>query len=219
MSAVAIDGPAGAGKSTVARAVARALGWRYVDTGAMYRALAYVALQRDVDPSDAGALERLARAVRIDVDDGRVAVDGEDVTGMIRSPDVTSASSRVSSHAGVRAALVERQRALARDGDVVMEGRDIGSTVLPDAPVKVFLTANLAERARRRVVQLGLPQDASTLARVSAAIGERDEADASRASSPLARAPDAVVIDSSSQAADAVARRIVELVRRRLGAG
>ena len=159
---IAIDGPAGSGKSTIGEQLAHHLGYLYIDTGAMYRALAWLSLQRGVSISDAAALERLAREADIEIsrpliDDGRqytVTVNGHDVTWDIRSPEVTRAVSTVSAHPGVRAVLIARQRALAQSGDVVMVGRDIGAVVLPDAELKIYLTASAAERARRRYAEL-----------------------------------------------------------------
>ncbi|HYP23700.1 MAG TPA: (d)CMP kinase, partial [Actinomycetota bacterium] len=163
MAALAIDGPAGAGKSTVARAVARALGWRYVDSGAMYRALALAALRAGVDPADEDAVGSLAETAEIDLDGTRVWLEGTDVSERIRASDVTKIVSTVAANPRVRSALLGKQRALAETSDVVMEGRDIGSAVLPRAEFKVYLTAAPAERARRRALEQGLPQDDSTL--------------------------------------------------------
>ena len=206
MTAIAIDGPAGAGKSTVARAVAARLGYRYVDTGAMYRALALAAIERGVD--DSPALADLASSIVLGSRDGRTLLDGADVTERIRAADVTAKVSTVAAHPEVRTALVAHQRRVAAAENVVMEGRDIGSAVLPDAPLKVFLSASLEERARRRALEMGEASED-----VKAAIGERDLADSRRAASPLIRADDAVHIDTTGRTIDEVVDEIVELAR------
>src|SRR5688572_29709110 len=157
---IAIDGPAGAGKSTVARGAAEALGFTYLDSGAMYRCVALAALERGVDLDDGEELGELARGMRIEVDDGSVRVDGTDVGGRIRTPEVSQAASRVAPHRQVREALVRRQRELIDSGRYVAEGRDIGTVVSPDAPLKVYLTADESERARRRAAENGEPVDA-----------------------------------------------------------
>ncbi|MGH2752808.1 MAG: (d)CMP kinase [Actinomycetota bacterium] len=204
MTAIAIDGPAGAGKSTVAAEVARRLGFRYVDTGAMYRAIALAALDAGVDGGP--QLVALARGLRLSTVGERIVLDGTDVTDRIRAPDVTAMVSRVAADPEVRGALLELQRDAARREDVVMEGRDIGSAVLPDADVKVFLTATLEERARRRSLQGGEAEGD-----VIEAIRARDEADASRATSPLVQAENAVVIDSTGRSIEEVVDEIVAL--------
>jgi cytidylate kinase len=219
MTVLAIDGPAGAGKSTVGRAVARALGWRYVDTGAMYRAVALAALERGLDPDDAQALERLAPSLHIEVGGDGVALDGVDVSERIRRPDVTRAVSTVSAHRGVRAALTEKQRSLSARGDVVMEGRDIGGLVAPDAAVKIFLTASLPERARRRARQLDGEEEPRRLEELQATLAARDAADAARAESPFTKAPGAIVIDSTGKDVGQIVDEIVTRVRTTLDQG
>ena len=194
---IAIDGPAGAGKSTVARAAAQRLGFTYLDTGAMYRAVAYRA-----GDGDAAAV---ARAVRLELGD-RVLADGEDVTERIREPWVSEAASHVSSDPAVREALVEQQRRILADGDWVAEGRDIGTVVAPDAAVKVFLTADPQERARRRAEELG--SDVEVVLREQAM---RDERDRSREVGPLAPAVDAVPVDTTGLSFDQVVEQIVTL--------
>jgi cytidylate kinase len=196
---VAIDGPAGAGKSTVARAVARALGATYLDSGAMYRCVALARLRGAAD----------ATAVAIELSD-RVTLDGQDVTEAIRAPEVTAEASRVSADPAVREALVAKQRALIADGDWVAEGRDIGTVVAPGAEVKVWLTAQPAERARRRAAQLGADVD-----EVLRDQRERDERDRTRRFSPMAKAPDAVEVDTTGLEVDEVVDRIVSLARAR----
>ncbi len=196
---VAIDGPAGAGKSTVARAVARALGATYLDSGAMYRCVALARLRGAAD----------ATAVAIELSD-RVTLDGQDVTEAIRAPEVTAEASRVSADPAVREALVAKQRALIADGDWVAEGRDIGTVVAPGAEVKVWLTAQPAERARRRAAQLGADVD-----EVLRDQRERDERDRTRRFSPMAKAPDAVEVDTTGLGIDEVVDRIVSLARTR----
>jgi cytidylate kinase len=219
---VAIDGPTAAGKSTVARAVARRLGLNYVDTGAMYRTIALAALRRGVDLADAAALERLATSLRIvceyDGDGERVHLDGEDVTTPIRGPEVSLASSVVSTVPAVRAALVARQRALAAAGGVVMEGRDIGTVVLPDADVKVYLDATLDTRAARRHAELSARGSSLSLDEVRHAEAERDSRDRGRAHSPLRPASDAVIIDTTTRSVSEVAEIIVRLARERMEA-
>lgn len=209
---VAIDGPSGSGKSTVARGVATALGLRYLDTGAMYRALTWLALQAGVPLSSVGELTALAERADLQVVADPAAptirADGTDVTAAVRGNDVTAAVSAVSAVPGVREAMVTRQRDLIGDGGIVVEGRDIGTTVAPDAPVKVFLVADSAARAQRRARQDGTAQ---SLAETEAALTRRDAADSTRTASPLAQAPDAVVIDSTSLDAAAVIARVVEL--------
>ena len=197
---VAIDGPAGAGKSTVARALAAALGFTYLDSGAMYRSVALAVRERDGRPAE------VARAANIGVGD-RVVLDGRDVTEAIRAPEVSEVASRVAADPGVREALVAKQRALLQDGDYVAEGRDIGTVVAPDAEVKVFLTASPKERARRRAAELG--GDPGT---VLADQTLRDERDRTRAHSPLEAAPGAVELDTTGLSVDQVVARIVELV-------
>jgi cytidylate kinase len=204
---VAIDGPAGAGKSTVARAVARALGYTYLDSGAMYRCVALLVLE------DAGAPAAVARALQMEMDDG-VVLAGHDVTEAIRAPRVSEAASRVARDPEVRAALVEKQRELIHQGRWVVEGRDIGTVVAPHAPVKVFLTASPEERARRRASEMG-----ADYATVLAEQTIRDEADQSRAHSPLQAAPGAVVLDTTALPFDEVVERIVALVRESESAG
>lgn len=223
---VAIDGPAGSGKSTVARAIAQQRGFTYLDTGAMYRSVALAALERGVALDDAEGLEGLARQIGISFGraaDGSqtVAVDGTDVTAQIREPRVDRAVSAVSAVPGVRSVMVALQRRLASAGDVVAEGRDIGTVVFPQAEVKVFLTADDLARARRRTAQnraraqavgSDAPEGALDEARVLADIVERDRRDASRAVSPLVAADDAVHIDSSAIAADEVVAQICALI-------
>ena len=203
---IAIDGPAGAGKSTVARAVARALGLTYLDSGAMYRCVALAALRAGAGLDDGAALGRLVRGLRVALADGRVSLDGEDVTEAIRAPEVSAAASRVSVHPEVREAMVERQRALIAAGDYVAEGRDIGTVVSPDATLKVFLTASDAERARRRAAETGEP-----LADVRAAQATRDARDREREHGALRAADDAVEIDTTGLSVDEVAARIADL--------
>ena len=210
---VAIDGPAGAGKSTVAREVAERLGFRYLDTGAMYRAVTHAALQGGVDPEDGGALAALVGAIGLEVHDGRIFVAGRDVSAAIRSDDVTRHVSTVAAHPAVRAALVSMQREVASRGDSVVEGRDIGSAVFPDADLKVFLTATRAERARRRARQLDLPDERPTIDRIARDIELRDTADATRDASPLVQPDDAYVVDTTELTFDEVVDTIVRLVR------
>lgn len=207
---VAIDGPAGAGKSTVARRLAHDLGFTYVDTGAMYRALTWLALERSVDLDDEDALVALARAERISLGAERVTITGLDVTDEIRTGRIESSVSSVSRHPGVRAVMREHQRELATAGDSVVEGRDIGTRVCPAAEVKVFLVADAGERARRRGAQRP-EDDESTLA---AELQRRDELDAAQ----MERAPDAILLDTTSLSADQVVERIAALVRERGGA-
>ncbi|MDR7421703.1 MAG: (d)CMP kinase [Armatimonadota bacterium] len=217
--AVAIDGPTAAGKSSVAREVARRLGYAYLDTGAMYRAVALAARRRGVALRDDQTLTRLARGLAIDFtgspDGGRVLADGEDVTDAIRSPVISEAASRVSTKPGVREAMVARQRVLAAAGGVVMEGRDIGTVVLPDAEVKVFLTASLEARAARRHAELLARGLAVTLDEVRRQVEDRDRRDETRAHSPLRPAPDAVVVDTTDLTLEQAIAAVLEVVRRR----
>ncbi len=214
---VAIDGPAGAGKSTVARTVARRLGVAYLDTGAMYRAITWLARERGVAPSDADALAGLARDNPIEIeptDDGdRVRVAGRDVTREIRLPEVAADVSEVSAHPGVRDEVVAAQRALLSQGSWVSDGRDVGTVVCPHADLKVFLTASLEERARRRRADLQRRGVEVAEPTVLEDVRRRDHLDSTRATSPLRIAPGAVVIDSSELEADDVADLVVQLVR------
>ena len=200
MTIVAIDGPAGAGKSSVARAVASELGFTYLDSGAMYRSVALAAHERHAEPA------AIAGDVRIEVGD-RVLLDGRDVTAEIRTPEVSEAASRAAADPAVRQAMVLEQRRMLGAGDWVAEGRDIGTVVAPDAEVKVFLTADPAERARRRAAELGI-KEATVLAEQTL----RDERDRSREHSPLAPADGAVVLDTTGMTLDQVTAAVVELV-------
>lgn len=203
---IAIDGPAGSGKSTVARAVAGRLGLPYLDTGAMYRSVAFAALQRRIDPEDADVVSRLAREIDIEVG-GTVLVDGVDATIEIRGPEVTRAVSAVAANPAVRAEMVARQREWAdRHGGGVVEGRDIGSVVFPGAQLKVYLTAADDERARRRAQEVrDLDYD-----QVAADIARRDHVDSTRSASPLAIAGDAVLIDTTGRPVDDIVDEILE---------
>jgi len=198
---VAIDGPAGAGKSSVARALADALGFTYLDSGAMYRAVGLMTLRHG------GAASDQAERLRLELGD-RVVANGEDVTEAIRAPEVTEAASFVATNPRVRAALVQKQRELLSSGDWVAEGRDIGTVVAPDAGVKVFLTASPEERARRRADEIGA--DVATVLRDQAL---RDAQDSSREHSPLEIAPGALELDTTGLSLDEVVERIVQLVR------
>ena len=195
---IAIDGPAGAGKSTVARAVADALGFTYLDSGAMYRCVALAELRGAADPIDC----------EIELANGHVTLDGEDVTEAIRTPQVSELASQVAARPEIRGQLVARQRAMLRSGDYVAEGRDIGTVVAPDAELKVFLTASPQERARRRAQQLGV--DVEQVLREQ---GERDTRDTSREHSPLQPAPDALRVDTTGLSVDEVAHKIVRLAQ------
>ena len=207
---IAIDGPAGAGKSTVARAVAKALGFTYLDSGAMYRAVALAALDRGIDPDDGERLGELAWELDIDFQGDTIRLGGKPVEGRIRSPEVTIAASRVSVHPQVRQAMVKRQRELIAAGSYVAEGRDIGTVVSPDSPLKVFLTANEEERARRRAAESGEP-----VTEVQEAIRDRDRRDRERPDSPLLAAEGSIDIDTTDLTPDQVVERIVALARDR----
>jgi cytidylate kinase len=214
---VAVDGPAGSGKSTVSRAVADALGLAVLDTGAMYRVVTLAALEAGVDLDDGATLGDLARTAAMDLDGG-VRLDGRDVRDAIRGPEVTAAVSRVSAHPTVREVLVARQRewATTRGGGVV-EGRDIGTVVFPDAPLKIYLTADEEERARRRQRDETAADRAADVATVVADLARRDRMDSTRAASPLTAADDAVVVDTTAMTREEVVAHVVDLAHRHLG--
>lgn len=214
---IAIDGPVGSGKSTLARRVAALMGYVYVDTGAMYRAMALKALRRGMSLDADAQLTALARETRIDLraqDSSQlVFLDGEDVTAAIRTPDVAQAASKVAINPGVRHVLVAEQRRAGQLGGVVMEGRDIGSVVFPDAGLKIFLTASAEIRAERRWHEHQQKGEAVDLTRTLEEIHERDRRDRERATSPLVRAADAIVVDSTAMDTEEVARLVVMLAR------
>jgi CMP/dCMP kinase len=219
---VAIDGPAGAGKSTVTMRVAAALGYFVVDTGALYRTVALVVERAGIDFDDAERVGPLAEAlvardaVKLEGDSrggSRVVLDGADVSTLIRTPSLSQGASRVSAQPRVRAALLELQRGAGRSGGVVLEGRDIGTIVFPDAEAKVFLTASVEERARRRYEELRASGADADLESVKRDVMERDQRDSTRPIAPLKKAADAVVVDSSELSIDQVVARIVEHVR------
>jgi cytidylate kinase len=213
---IAIDGPSGAGKGTVARAVARALSYRHVDTGAMYRAIAWKALREGIDLGNEEPIAILGSRAEFDLEQGRVRIDGNDVAKAIRTPEIDAAAAAVARHPAVRRVLVARQRQLGTGGGVVMEGRDIGTVVFPDADLKIYLDASPEERARRRSLD---PAHAGSrpreLSEVADALAARDRSDSTRAASPLAIAPDAVVIDTTGMAVDDVVARVLEIARAR----
>ena len=214
---IAIDGPAGAGKSTVAKAVAKRLGYIYVDTGAMYRAMALHLLRQGVDTGDAAAVSAASRHADITISyaDGvqQVLLNGENVTGLLRTEEVGNMASVSSANPDVRAKLVELQQALAARENVVMDGRDIGTCVLPQADVKVYLTASAACRAKRRYDELQAKGESCDLAAIEEDIRERDERDMTRAISPLRQAEDAVLVDSSDMTVEEVIEKIASLAR------
>jgi len=216
---VAIDGPAGAGKSTIARRLAGRLGFTYIDTGAMYRAVALWAVRQNLDPSDAHRMEPLARAAEIELEPGRIRLNGEDVTDAIRTPEISDGASRVSAIPGVRRAMVDLQRAIGRRSSVVMEGRDIGTVVFPDATVKIFLDASPAERVRRRLAEVRARGGEIGEEELARQMRERDQRDSTRGDSPLAQAPDAVYVDSSGLGIDEVEEAILRIVRERVSNG
>jgi len=217
---IAIDGPAGAGKSTIASRLARKLGYVNLESGAMYRALALKAIEWDVSFDDEAALVNLAHNSRIQIEPtlggNRVLLDGRDVSLRVREPDVTDAASRVSVHPGVRAWMVARQQEMGAGGGVVMEGRDIGTKVFPAADVKVFLDADPVVREQRRMKQQAM-QGAAAHA-MAAELRERDRRDRTRAISPLVAAPDALLLDSSKLSEDEVLQKVEELVQQKLRA-
>jgi cytidylate kinase len=208
---VAIDGPAGAGKSTVARSVANRLGFLYIDTGAMYRAVALWAIETGVDLDDFHRLEQLARQARIEFSGTRVLLNGADVTSAIREPAIGEAASKVAACGGVRRAMREEQRRIAASQSAVMEGRDIGTVVFPEAQVKIFLDADPGERVRRRAAEVGLSAE-----EVARQIADRDHRDRTRAEAPLSQAPDAEYLDTSGLAPEEVEEAILRLVRKRI---
>lgn len=219
---IAIDGPAAAGKSTVARLVAKRLGFVYVDTGAMYRAVTWKALQTGVSPERPDELARLAAELSIELLPGdetqQVLLNGEDVTGLIRSSAVSQNVSVVAAVPEVRRLLVNKQQEMARAKGVVMDGRDIGTHVMPDAELKIFLTATVGERARRRYLELKAKEDV-TLEQLERQIAERDKMDEQREASPLVKAEDAALLDTSGLTAEQVADRILELAKTAAGKG
>lgn len=211
MRVIAIDGPAGAGKSTVARALAARLGLLYLDTGAMYRAVTFAAMRRDMPLDDVDAVAELARAVALEVDEHGVRVDGVDATAAIRTPEVTASVSKVAANSGVRAEMRDRQqRWAAEHGGGVIEGRDIGSVVFPDAELKLYLTASPRVRAERRVAEAGGDVD-----EIEAAIAARDHYDSTRADSPLTEAAGSTFVDTTGRTIAEVLDHILELLEHR----
>jgi cytidylate kinase len=212
---IAIDGPSGAGKGTVARAVAARLGYRHVDTGAMYRALAWRAQREGLDLMDEPAVAALGARATFMLEDGRIEIDGHDVRAAIRTPEMDKAATAVARHPAVRSVLVAVQRKLGAGGGVVMEGRDSGTVVFPDADVTVYLDSSPEERARRRAADPAHTSSKSAqLADVATALAERDRSDSTRAVSPLAVAQNAVVIDTTGLPIDDVIERVLALVDR-----
>lgn len=215
---IAIDGPSGAGKSTAARALAERLGYTFIDTGAMYRALALKALREGVALESEDGLAGLLESSRIELTHAgrRVALDGEDVTAELRTREVSAGASRVSVHPLVRRAMVTRQQQLGRQGGVVLDGRDIGTAVFPDADLKLYVDADPSRRARRRHDELRAGGASVTLEEVEREVGERDHKDSTRLDSPLARAPDARRIDTSELTPSEVVDRMLALVEEQL---
>jgi cytidylate kinase len=216
---VAIDGPAGAGKSTIAKRVAERLGFTYIDSGAMYRAVALWALRQKVDPGDMHRVEQLAIAAEIELAPGRIWLNGEDVTDAIRTPEVSTGASKVAVIPGVRRALVAKQRAMGECSSVVMEGRDIGTVVFPGADVKIYLDADPRERVRRRLGDVRASGEEIPETALAAQMKERDQRDSTRADGPLAQAPDAAYLDSTSLTAEEVEEAILKIVRSRVTNG
>ncbi|MBV9612280.1 MAG: (d)CMP kinase [Acidobacteriaceae bacterium] len=218
---VAIDGPAGAGKSTLARRVAEKLGFVYINSGAMYRAIALWALRLGVKLSDMHRLTELAKAAKLELaaGDGRVFLNGEDVTEAIRDLQVANAASKVSAVAGVRRALLAIQRNMAEQNSVVMEGRDIGSVVFPGAQVKIFLDAEPKERARRRALELQQDGQAADVHTIAGELEERDTRDRKRSEAPLVQAPDAQLVDTTGLSLDEVEEVVLRLIRTRTSNG
>ena len=216
--ALAIDGPAGAGKSTIARAVSRELGWIYVDTGAMFRAVALFFLREGISADDAGGIRERIGGVSVTLGhengEQQVFLNGENVTGLIRTEEVGNMASACSVYPEVRQKLLELQRSLAEQQPVVMDGRDIGTVVLPDADTKVYLTASVEVRARRRFLELMEKGAACDIAEIEKDIRERDWRDMHRETAPLKQAEDAVLVDSSDMTAAEVTEQILSLVRR-----
>jgi len=216
---IAIDGPSGAGKGTIARAVAARLQYRHIDTGAMYRAVAWKALQDGLDVQDEAAVASVSDRAEFDLDAGRVVIDGLDVSSAIRTPAIDRGAAAVARHPRVRRALVARQQAMGRDGGVVMEGRDIGTVVFPNADLKIYLDASPEERARRRA---GDPAhntagSSSALSDVATALAERDRSDSTRAVSPLAMASDAIHIETTGVAIESVVDQVMAVVAAKIG--
>jgi len=212
---IAIDGPSGAGKGTISRTLAEALGYRHVDTGAMYRAVGWKAAHEGVPLDDEAAVSALAQRANLVVEGGVVTIDGHDVTRAIRTPEIDKAATAVARLPKVREVLVARQRALGAEGGVVMEGRDIGTVVFPNADVKIYLDASAEERARRRAADTAHSGSQAGQAAVAAAIDARDKADSTRTISPLAIAPDAVHIDTTGMPIGSVVDQVMGLVRSR----
>jgi len=213
---IAIDGPSGAGKGTVARAVASELGYRHIDSGAMYRAVGWKAIKAGQD-FDEDAVARLAEQSAIEVTPIRVTIDGEDVTRAIRTPEIDRASAAVARLPKVRSVLVARQRALGAGGSIVMEGRDIGTVVFPNADVKIYLDASTEERARRRANDPAHTGGPAAVSEVATLITERDEIDRTRAASPLYAAVDATLIDTTGKSVDDVVREVLGVIRNKHG--
>lgn len=215
---VTIDGPAGAGKSTIARGLARRLGFRFLDTGAMYRAVAWAALDRGLELADAAQVAALARRLQLDVSEDAVAVDGVDATRAIRTPEVTAATHYAANNPEVRSHLVELQRAAAGDDDIVTEGRDQGTVVFPHAECKIYLTATPEERARRRAKELVARGESATVEDVLRDQNQRDRRDASRDVGPLVAAADAILVPTDGLSPPEVLDRLEALVRQRMPA-
>jgi cytidylate kinase len=213
---IAIDGPSGAGKGTVARVIARELGYRHVDSGAMYRAIGWKALQDGVPLDDGAAIGQLAARARVDISGTQVSIDDRDVTREIRTPEIDRAATSVARLPHVRSVLVQRQREMAAGGGIVMEGRDIGTVVFPQADVKIYLDASADERARRRANDPAHTGGPAAVADVATMLSQRDEIDRTRAASPLYVAPDATVIDTTGKPVDTVVEEVMRVIDRKL---
>ena len=218
---IAVDGPSGAGKSTMAKKLARALGFLYVDTGAIYRTLGLFALRQEISPEDEAAVAQLLPMVSIRLDYGedwvqKMYLNGEDVTDAIRTPEVSTAASQISAIPGVRDFLMDMQRDLAKQGNVIMDGRDIGTVVLPDADVKIFLTASAEDRARRRFEELAARGRRTDYETVLADIRERDHRDSTRSAAPLRQAEDALLVDTTGNSMEESFEVLLQTVREKL---
>jgi len=216
---VAIDGPAGAGKSTIAQRLASRLGFTYIDTGAMYRAVALWTLRQNVDPADMHRVEEVALAAELELSPGRIKLNREDVTDAIRAPEVSSAASKIAVIPGVRRAMVAKQGVIGEHASIVMEGRDIGTVVFPDADVKVYLDAQPHERFHRRLREMRAKGEEVSESALAEQMKERDRRDSARADAPLSQAPDAVYLDSTALSLEEVEVAILKIVRAKLTNG